>query len=134
MTSSIQRTWMLVAMFAAGLLTGAAITSGLAWRFLPPPGMPSGTRIVEHIRRTLRSELHLTPAQESALAPVLERHAGELDAIGRETTQKIYQSIQATNLAVRQVLTPPQQQVFDRKESERMRRFPDQMRVNANLK
>jgi len=123
MTSSTQRFWMLAAMFTVGFLAGAAVAAGLVWHFHPRPGMPSGAEIVQHLRRDLRSELHLSPAQDAALTPVLDQHARDLDVIRHETVESVFRAIEAKNLAVRQILTPAQREAFDRKEAERMREF-----------
>jgi len=123
MNIAAQRKWMLAAMFFVGALTGAAIVGGVAWRNLRPPGMPSGIEIVRHIREELRSELHITAAQEQAIRPILDRHGVELDAIRTETLAKVRASIETKNAAIMSVLGPDQKKKFEANEAERLQRF-----------
>jgi len=123
MNIATQRKWMLAAMFFTGALTGVAIFAGVSWRYLRPPGMPSGTEIVRHIREELHSELHITSAQEQAIMPILDRHGVELDAIRIETLAKVRASIETKDAAIRNVLDPDQKRKFEANEAKRLQSF-----------
>lgn len=126
MNTPTQRRWLLAVLFVAGFISGAACTAGLVWKFLPPPGMPHGSQIIERVRADLRSEVHITPEQEQQLAPVLEKHGTELDAIREDTLVRVLTSIEIKNAAVEKVLTPEQRIQFETHENKRLQFFKDQ--------
>lgn len=126
MNTPAQRRWLLAVLFVAGFISGAACTAGVVRRFMPPPGMPHGSEIIARVRADLRSEAHITPEQEEQLAPVLEKHGAELDAIRAETLAKVLASIKAKNAAVEEMLTPEQRSQFEAHENKRLQFFKDQ--------
>ncbi len=126
MNTSSKSRWMIALIFVAGFISGAACTAGFIWKHLPPPGMPTGAQIIERVRADLRSEVHITAAQEQELTPILEKHGAELDAIRNETLTKVLASIMSKNTAIEQVLTPEQRTEFEAHENKRLRVFEKQ--------
>ncbi|MDR3404455.1 MAG: hypothetical protein P4L99_18285 [Chthoniobacter sp.] len=123
MNTTAKRPWMLVTIFLAGAISGAAGTTGFLWKQLPPPGMPKGSQIIERVLADLRSEVHITAEQEKQLAPILEKHGAELDAIRDETLSRVLASIEAKNAAVEKVLSPEQRVHFEAQEQKRLQVF-----------
>ena len=115
--------WMLTAMFGAGLVTGIAIAAGCAWRFLPPPGMPTGAEIIKRVKRELHSDLKITAEQEQKIEPMLEKHRMQLDIIRHDTLSRVLQTIEEKNAELAPVLTPEQREKYERIENERLKRF-----------
>lgn len=126
MNTSAKSRWMLAIIFVTGFISGAACTAGFVWKHFPPPGMPTGAQVIERVRADLRSEVHITAAQEQELTPVLQQHAAELDVIRKETLTKVLASIRAKNTAVEKVLTPEQRAQFEARENKRLRVFENQ--------
>lgn len=126
MNTPAKSRWMLALIFVAGFISGAACTAGFIWKHVPPPGMPTGSQIIERVRADLRSEVHITSAQEQELAPTLEKHGAELDAIRKETLTKVLASITTKNAAVEKVLSPEQRAKFEAHEKKRLRVFENQ--------
>jgi Spy/CpxP family protein refolding chaperone len=119
---------MLVTIFAAGFISGAACIAGFSWKHRPPPGMPKGAQIIERVRADLRSEVHITPEQEQQLTPLLEKHGAELDAIRADTLTKVLASIEAKNAAVEKLLTTEQRTQFEAHEKKRLEGFTHEVR------
>ena len=123
MKAHLKPTWMLAAMFLLGAISGFAIAAGLAWHHLPPPGMPTGAQVIERVRKHLKSDLALTPAQEQQIEPILEQHRVTVDRIRAETLGKILEAIKTKNAAISQFLTPEQRTKQEQNEAERLKRF-----------
>lgn len=119
---------MFAIIFVTGFISGAACTAGFVWKHFPPPGMPTGAQVIERVRADLRSEVHITTAQEQELTPVLQQHAVELDTIRKETLTRVLASIRAKNAALEKILTPEQRAQFEALENKRLRVFESQER------
>lgn len=126
MNTSAKSRWVLALIFVAGFVSGAACTAGYTWKHLPPPGMPKGAQIIQHVLADLRAEVHITAEQERQIMPILEKHGAELDTIRHETLGKVLSSIEAKNAEVEKVLTPEQRAEFEAHEKKRLRIFEKQ--------
>jgi|GEM_PF-4520148 len=123
MKPSLKPTWMLAVMFLLGAIAGFAAAAGLTRYYAPPPGMPTGAQVIERVRKHLKTDLQLTPAQEQQIEPILEKHRVVVDQIRAETLAKILQAIKTKNAAVSEFLTPEQRTIQEQKEAERLKRF-----------
>jgi len=99
---------LLVATFALGSLTGAALT---LWarsdlRHGPPPGPPPFGHLPLH-------ELGLSAEQRARVDAVFERHRAELDAILQEGFPKVRRVNDQIEAEVRELLSPEQRTRLD---------------------
>jgi Spy/CpxP family protein refolding chaperone len=106
---------LLVATFAAGSLTGAAIYRFAAPRMEhrgpPPPGMLPLDR------------LGLSPEQEAQAHAIMERYRPELDAVMREGFPKVRAIQERMQRDLDGILTPEQRKLAAALEQERRSRF-----------
>jgi Spy/CpxP family protein refolding chaperone len=97
---------LLVAMFASGTLTGAALTLWVRPDHHGPPGPPPfGPLPID--------ELGLSPEQQRRADAIFERHRPELDAILQEGFPKVRKVNDQIESEIREILTPEQRTRLD---------------------
>jgi Spy/CpxP family protein refolding chaperone len=99
----------LVAVFAAGVASGAALVVGLR----PPHGPPRPGDVP-----ALRG-IALDAGQRVRIDAIFQRHRPELEAVFRDGFPRVRAIEEQLNREVREVLTPPQQAEFDEHERHR---------------
>jgi Spy/CpxP family protein refolding chaperone len=116
--------WLFLAMiFVAGIMTGVALTIGLASHFMHPPGMQQmKSRWMAH----LVEKLNLTSDQQAKIEPILTDAENQLQAARRENIDKVSQIFQKANAEIATILTPDQQVALDKMIKE-MESHRDQM-------
>lgn len=108
---------LLVAVFLAGLLVGAAGDRALDRR---EHGDRGGRRGFE---AELLESLRLDPAQRTAMEALLERRRAEAAAVWTEVKPRLNEVVARTREDVARVLTPEQLAEYDRQMAERQRRM-----------
>jgi len=98
---------LLLATFAAGTVTGAAVVRWAA------PGAIAGSRQHGFRGPYPLGELGLTDEQAKKVRGVLERHRPALDAILKQTYPQVRQVHEKMDREIRELLTPEQQKRFD---------------------
>jgi Spy/CpxP family protein refolding chaperone len=116
----------LAAVFAAGLLAGAAAGFSLGQRraFAPPP---RPREMAAHMCDDLRSRLHLSPEQVQQIEPILNQTAAELETVHATFGARISEILQKSNQRIAQLVTPEQKVLLDEMERDRqqfLRRGP----------
>jgi Spy/CpxP family protein refolding chaperone len=108
----------LLLVFLAGAATG--VFAG-AWHarssFKVRHGGMMGDRMREHIVR----HLDLTPEQQRAVDPILDRTAAELQAIRTETGQRVSETLRRSHEEIAPHLTPEQQAKAEKMKMRHMR-------------
>ena len=76
----------LLAIFAAGMISGLGVAAGLAhWWLRPPRGKAAAAHMREHFERSLK----LTEEQKRRVDPILEHTTETLASIRDDTTARI---------------------------------------------
>ncbi len=102
-TIRIQTALLLLVMFVAGVVTGAAVVR-LSSGHRPPPRHGDGG-----IPRPLL-ELGLSQAQQTQVRAIMDKHRAEFEAVFRETRPKVQAVQEQVDQEIRPLLTPEQQQ------------------------
>lgn len=96
----------LAAIFIAGVTTGLFVGAFHAHHeMFGPPRHDLRDRMRHH----LAHELRLTPEQLDKIGPQIDRTADELEAIRRETGERVVATLQHSHQQISQYLTPEQQ-------------------------
>ena len=109
----------LAAIFLAGSAAGFAAGHALARR--QPLRPPPAAEMARHMVARLQEQLKLTPEQVENIRPVVERNTAELDAIHRESWDRVSESFTKLNQQIAGYLTPEQQEKLSAMESVRRR-------------
>lgn len=134
MSDSRTKIWFalfVLAVFAIGLATGVLLGRRMARPFFPAdgpragmgPGMAPGSmarggapggappaRLIERLQR----DLDLTPEQRAEIEAIFEARRPKLEAVQRDVLDRARQEQRELQDDIRKVLTPEQQQRFDR--------------------
>ncbi|MGH7645691.1 MAG: Spy/CpxP family protein refolding chaperone [Gemmatimonadales bacterium] len=100
---------LLVAVFAAGMATGAAVDA-LADDEAPRRGRRSAEAMVAHLTR----ELDLSPVQRDSLRAIMERHRPAFEAAWREMRPRYDSLRQRVRGEIAAQLTPEQRARYER--------------------
>lgn len=112
---------------ATGILFGAAGALRFAKRAAEHRQNPS--HWAADTMERFDSRLHLTPAQESRLAPVFSRMAADLQAVRQRAWTDWLDVLRAVEQETRPILTPEQIVTFDRMVEEYRERLADASRI-----
>jgi Spy/CpxP family protein refolding chaperone len=124
--SSKLKSWLLLAViFIVGVVTGSALTIGLASHFLHP-SFPHDMK--KHWLAYLTHELNLTADQQAKIQPILADAETRIRALHRDEVVRGSQIIKAADDQISVVLTPGQKVELQRVESEREKMFSGHMR------
>jgi len=118
----------LVAIFAAGAVTGAMLTVRMVKAYIARQATLD--RWAGNAMKDYQKKLDLTPAQAEKLKPVFEEAAKELREIRSNTTSNTIQVLRKMNEDVSRDLTPEQQKKLD----EIKREFVARLRAQHNAK
>jgi Spy/CpxP family protein refolding chaperone len=124
--SSPLKPWLLLAViFIVGVVTGSALTIGLASHFRYSPG-------VQQIKRLwmarLVTRLNLTSDQQAKIEPILADAATDLQKMHRNEVERGSQIMKTADDRIAALLTPEQKVELQKMESDREKRFSDHMR------
>jgi Spy/CpxP family protein refolding chaperone len=115
----------LVAIFAAGGISGGLVAFRIARRHAPPPPGVWIARRIENVAR----ELQLTPAQMERVQPILKRNVEELTKLSRQSMHTVHGMLERMETEIAAELTPAQRTKFEQMMKERRevrRRMQDQ--------
>lgn len=102
--------WKLVAgfllVFIAGAMTGFFLASMHARRMFGEFHQPN--LVAARMNARLRSELNLTPEQAAAIAPIVQKMAGQLEQIRTETGRRVHQTFMDSHREMATHLTEEQ--------------------------
>jgi hypothetical protein len=76
------------------------------------------------IRQRLSGELHLSPAQDTAISRIMTRKAGEFQALRDELRPRVELLVAEVRREIEQVLTPAQREDFHRLQAREARTAP----------
>ena len=107
----------LVAIFIAGAACGAVIgyTSGKREAVVPARQKEMSERTL----RRLEARLNLTPEQIAKVKPIVEQNSAAMQAIHRESWQRVSETFKRMNAQIAGHLTEEQNQKLEAMESER---------------
>lgn len=126
MSSKVKSWLLLTVIFVVGIVTGAALTVGLASHFLHPgPGMQ---QMKELWMMHLNTQLNLTADQQAKIQPLLNEAGNQIQALHREEVGRSFQIIKTTDEKISAFLTPEQKVALQKMESEREQMFIGRMR------
>lgn len=125
MSSSLKPWLVLGIIFIAGILTGSALTIGLASHFRHSPGAQQVKRLwmAQLVRR-----LNLTADQQAKIEPILADANTQIQSLHRAEMEHGSQIFKTANDQISALLTPDQKVELQKIESERKKRFSDHMR------
>ena len=107
--------------FLAGIVTGALLAPMIGRTFMRPPGSKQMSR---HMLHHLQQGLSLTDAQMKQVRPLVEKTGADLDAIRRETVQRVIARVEATHAQISDLLTPEQRTKFEKMKAEERAHHP----------
>jgi Spy/CpxP family protein refolding chaperone len=110
---------LLLAVFTAGFLAGAAMDRALASRDDRPQGKSRGLRGME---TEVLERLDLDARQRAAIETIFERRREEAAAVWSEVKPRLNQVVAGTREDLSRVLTPEQLGEYDRLMAERWKR------------
>ncbi len=112
----------LIVVFLAGLALGLFAGAFHARRvFVAHHGPLMAGRMREH----LRHELHLTSEQLAKIAPLVDRSAGQLEEIRRQSSRRVAETIDESRREIAPLLTPEQRERLERMREKHQRRARD---------
>ena len=79
-----------ILVFVAGAMTGAFFSAIHARHIFVEFHRPD--LVATRMKERLRSELKLTPEQEAKISPIIDKMAGQLDQIRKDTGQRVHQT------------------------------------------
>ena len=124
--SSKFKPWLLLAViFIVGVVTGSALTIGLAPHFMRAQG-PRDMK--QHWMEYLTRELNLTPDQQTKIEPILTDAEIKVRSLHREEVEQGSQIIKAADIQISALLTPGQKVELQKMESDREKLFSGHMR------
>ena len=113
--------WLLLAViFVVGVITGSALTIGLASHFMHPSG---GQQMKQHWMMMLTRQLNLTADQQAKIQPILTDADTKIQALHRDEVDRGSQIIKAANDQISAILTPEQQAQMKKMEADREKMF-----------
>jgi Spy/CpxP family protein refolding chaperone len=92
--------------FIAGCLTGAFVAAATTRHYLFAAGHHGIT--ADRMRERLKAELNLTPEQTAKISPILDKAAVQLQAIRKDTGQRVHEVFATTHNQIAADLTPEQ--------------------------
>jgi Spy/CpxP family protein refolding chaperone len=124
--SSNFKSWLLLGViFIVGILTGSALTFGLASHFMHPPGAQQMNRLW---MMNLVQRLDLTTDQQAKIRPILTDAKIKIQSLHRDEVERGSQIFKAAHDQISALLTPEQKVELQKMESEREKMFSDHMR------
>ena len=110
----------LVAIFAAGGISGGLVAFQIARRHAPPPPGVWIARRIENVAR----ELQLTPAQMERVQPIVKRNVEELTKLSRQSMHTVHEMLERMETEIGAELTPEQRTRYEQilKERREVRR------------
>jgi Spy/CpxP family protein refolding chaperone len=110
----------LVAIFAAGGISGGLVAFQIARKYAPPPPGVWIARRIENVAR----ELQLTPAQMERVQPIVKRNVEELTKLSRQSMQTVHGMLERMETEIGAELTPEQRTKYEQilKERREVRR------------
>lgn len=125
MSSNFKPWLLLVGIFIIGVVTGWALTFGLASHFMPPPGAHN---VKQHWMARLTRDLNLTADQQAKIQPILTDAETKLQALHRESVGRGDQIFKAADDQILPILTDAQKAQLQKMQSEREKMFSGHMR------
>jgi hypothetical protein len=125
MSSKLQPWLLLGVIFIVGIVTGSALTIGLASHFMHPPG---ATQMKRHWMTRLTERLNLTADQQAKIQPILTDAETKIKSLHRDEVERGSQVFRDANDQISALLTPEQKVELQKIESEREKKFLDHMR------
>jgi Spy/CpxP family protein refolding chaperone len=118
--STVVKSWLvLVLIFIAGAVSGAALSLVLAPHFLHPRMRPHDpARIKQDMMDGLTRELQLTPDQQGKIQPIIGDAARQMHDVHQDEVQRISQIFKLTNDQIAPLLTADQKAKLDKLEAE----------------
>jgi len=110
-------TFYLVAIFAAGTVSGWVVATKMAKRTAFKAPQPR--EIATSFRDRLHSKLSLNPDQARQIDAIIERSSAEIQALHNDNIKRIKQGLSNRNSQISALLTGDQQIQFDQMEKER---------------
>src|SRR3954452_4823878 len=95
-----------ILVFLAGAMTGAFFSAIHARHIFVEFHQPD--MVATRMKERLRSELKLTPQQESKNGPIVEKTAAQLDQIRKDTGQRVHQTFMDAHRDMSAILTNEQ--------------------------
>ncbi len=118
--------WLLLGViFIVGVVTGSALTIGLAPHFMHPPGELPMRR---HWMAYLNQRLNLTADQQAKIQPIVADAETRFHSLHRDEVERGSQIYKAANGQIAALLTPEQKVELQKMESEREKMFSGHMR------
>ena len=110
----------LVAIFAAGGISGGLVAFQIARKHAPPPPGVWIARRIENVAR----ELQLTPAQMERVQPIVKRNVEELTKLSRQSMHTVHEMLERMETEIGAELTPEQRTRYEQilKERREVRR------------
>jgi Spy/CpxP family protein refolding chaperone len=99
----------LIAIFAAGGISGGLVAYRVARRHAPPPPEVWVARQIEHVAR----ELQLTPEQKEHIQPIVKRTTEELGKLRRQSMPAVHSILERMETDIAEQLTPEQRTKFE---------------------
>lgn len=109
----------LAAIFLAGSMAG--FVAGHAFARRQPLRPPPAAEMTRHMVARLQEQLKLTPEQVENIRPLVERNTAELDALHRESWDRVSESFRKLNQQIAGYLTLEQKEKLSAMESDRRR-------------
>jgi Spy/CpxP family protein refolding chaperone len=124
--SSQVKPWLLLSViFIVGIVTGSALTIGLASHFRHQPGAQQINRLW---MAQLVQRLDLTADQQAKIQPILVDAKIKIQSLHRDEVERGSQIFQAANEQISALLTPEQKVEMQKMESEREKMFLGHLR------
>jgi len=123
--SSKVKSWLLLSViFIVGIVTGVALTIGLAPHFKHPPGPQQ----MKHLwMASLVQRLNLTTDQQTKIEPIVTDATTKLQSVHRDEMERGAQIIKTAHDQISALLTPEQKVELQKMESEREKMFSGHM-------
>jgi Spy/CpxP family protein refolding chaperone len=123
MTSKLKPWLFLALIFAAGIMTGVALTIVLGPR---SKSEPDAQQMKNHWMLHLTHQLNLTADQQAKIDPILTDAENKIQAARKENFENVSQIFKKANAQIATILTPDQQAELE-KMSKEMDRDHDRM-------
>lgn len=135
----MDKNWKVILAFAgvflAGAVTGASVST--LWMQKKAPGKPPAdlrANVEQYLRgqfATMTRRLELSPEQHEQLRPALQHAADEFRGIRRHERQETVRILEKLHSDISQVLTPEQQERFEKLRAQQRERIQHFLRNNA---
>jgi Spy/CpxP family protein refolding chaperone len=137
----MDKNWKVILAFAgvflAGAVTGASVST--LWMHKTPPKPPAAdlrASIEQYVRgqfATMTRKLDLTPEQHEQLRPALQHASEDFRTIRRNERQETVRILEKLHGEIVQVLTPEQQERFEKLRAQQRERIQRFLRSNGRL-